>query len=139
MNDPQKHKVLETLGGAYAALETLLATNDPELKAMELEGMARETLESISEITKKLCLNGVKSFLRGHPVVYDGRNWRYVDTGEIAGKKLQDTRPCARCGKSPTPEGHDACLGELEGIKSACCGHGVEKPFKVMENKRGRP
>lgn len=33
--------------------------------------------------------------------------------------------PCVRCGRSPTPEGHDACLGYLPGVESACCGHGI--------------
>lgn len=33
--------------------------------------------------------------------------------------------PCAHCGRAPTPEGHDACLGALPGVTAACCGHGV--------------
>ena len=31
---------------------------------------------------------------------------------------------CVKCGELPTPEGHDACLGELPGLMNACCGHG---------------
>jgi len=34
--------------------------------------------------------------------------------------------PCKLCGKPRTPEGHDACLGELPGVVGACCGHGKE-------------
>lgn len=41
---------------------------------------------------------------------------------------MRDDRPCIRCGNPPTPEGYDACLGHLEGVKSACCGHGVSEP-----------
>lgn len=33
---------------------------------------------------------------------------------------------CAKCGLSPTLEGHDGCLGTLpdKQIMNACCGHG---------------
>jgi len=64
----------------------------------------------------------VTSYSRGHKIYYDGKDWRYSDNNEI------DTgnRPCVRCGKKPTPEGYDACLGFIEGVNSACCGHGVQ-------------
>lgn len=62
------------------------------------------------------------SYLRGHEIYYDGKNWRYKDNNQIA----DDSRPCKRCGRLPTPEGYDACLGYIEGAFSACCGHGVE-------------
>ena len=33
--------------------------------------------------------------------------------------------PCVKCGLNPTPEGHDGCLGTLQGdVMNACCGHG---------------
>lgn len=59
--------------------------------------------------------------MRGHPIYYDGVVWRYSDNGAIA----DDSRPCARCGQMPTPEGYDACIGHIEGVESACCGHGI--------------
>lgn len=32
---------------------------------------------------------------------------------------------CVKCGKGPTKEGHDGCLGTLPGpVMNACCGHG---------------
>lgn len=31
---------------------------------------------------------------------------------------------CDHCGKKRTPEGHDGCIGTLEGVMNACCGHG---------------
>lgn len=34
-------------------------------------------------------------------------------------------RPCGHCGRPNTPEGHDACLGTLPGVRNACCGHGL--------------
>lgn len=69
----------------------------------------------------------VKSFSRGHEIFWDGAYWRFIDTGAID----DGARPCKRCGKSPTPEGYDACLGHIPGVMSACCGHGVEQPYIV--------
>lgn len=66
----------------------------------------------------------VRSFQRGWPIVYD-RGWAYENNGE----SIETERPCRRCGRMPTPEGHDACLGEVPGVTSACCGHGVEPPY----------
>lgn len=73
----------------------------------------------------------VTTYERGHLVYWDkkARKWRYADTGEIA----EDKRVCIRCGELPTPEGYDACLGYIPGVNSACCGHGVEEPYKVKE------
>jgi hypothetical protein len=39
-----------------------------------------------------------------------------------------------KCGKMPTPEGYDACLGYIDGVISACCGHGVEKQILIKES-----
>ena len=33
---------------------------------------------------------------------------------------------CGHCGKKRTPEGHDGCIGILEGVMNACCGHGQD-------------
>jgi hypothetical protein len=65
---------------------------------------------------------------RGHPIFFDGVIWRYSDTHEAVTKT---GRACACCGKHPTPEGYDACLGELEGVQAACCGHGVEPAYTI--------
>ena len=54
---------------------------------------------------------------------WDKKDWFYADN-----KKLVDLeRPCKKCGERPTPEGHDACLGTLLGVKFACCGHGNKR------------
>ena len=42
--------------------------------------------------------------------------------------------PCAKCGKLPTKEGYDACLGTLPGVIDACCGHGVKEAYIHFEN-----
>jgi len=66
---------------------------------------------------------------RGHQIYYDGVVWRYVDTNEID----TDSRPCKKCGRMPTKEGYDACIGHIEGASSACCGHGIEEPYIIKE------
>lgn len=67
----------------------------------------------------------VKAHDRGHEIFYDGLNWRYCDDNSFDNYE----RPCKRCGKMPTKEGYDACLGNIEGAKHACCGHGVEDKY----------
>ena len=69
--------------------------------------------------------NGYQS---GHKIVFDGR-WLYADTMT----SISFERPCVRCGRLPTTEGYDACLGHIEGVTSACCGHGVHEPIRIME------
>lgn len=69
---------------------------------------------------------------RGHRIIYRGGAWRYVDTDA----KLENgERACKRCGREPTEEGYDACLGELVSVISACCGHGVVESFVVKEKQ----
>ena len=69
----------------------------------------------------------IKSYSRGWEIYYDGKTWRYCDDDTIC----NDNRPCKKCGKYPTKEGYDACLGHINGAKSACCGHGVEKAYII--------
>ena len=66
-------------------------------------------------------------YTRGHRIEFDetDRVWRYADTGEV----FDHERPCTFCHLLPTPEGYDACLGELPGAISACCGHRVEEGY----------
>ena len=72
-----------------------------------------------------------KAYMRGNPIYYDGKDWRYTEDDTLA----DDSKPCARCGKMPTAEGYDNCLGHIEYAKSACCGHGVEEPYVVYDAK----
>jgi hypothetical protein len=67
------------------------------------------------------------TYKRGHKIEFDIAKfiWVYSDNKESVEKE----RPCIRCGKMPTKEGHDACLGFLPEVKSACCGHGIEEGF----------
>jgi hypothetical protein len=70
-----------------------------------------------------------KSYSRGHEIYYDGSDWRYSDDNSIH----DDSRPCKKCNCYPTTEGYDACLGKIEGVIHACCGHGVEKGYIIMD------
>lgn len=69
-----------------------------------------------------------ESHERGWKTFYDN-GWRYEDTGELCDGK----RACKRCGCFPTKDGHDACLGVLPNVKSACCGHGVANSILMKE------
>lgn len=73
------------------------------------------------------------SHIRGHEIYWNGKQWLYKDTNEAI---LNNERPCAKCGQMPTPEGHDACLGYIENIKNACCGHGVRAGYIQYKNGR---
>lgn len=68
---------------------------------------------------------------RGHETYYKDGNWFYKDTGY----KVDHTRACKRCGQPPTKEGHDACLGHIEGVSSACCGHGVGEKIMIKDGE----
>ena len=67
------------------------------------------------------------SYSRGHAIRHDPEGWVYADTGAL----FDDSRPCIRCGRMPLPTGEDACLGNIPGIASACCGHGVEEAYAI--------
>ena len=65
-----------------------------------------------------------RGYHRGHAMTFDeGRClWEY----DIDGVPVQDepNRPCGYCTLPNRADGHDACLGELPGVRNACCGHG---------------
>jgi hypothetical protein len=69
----------------------------------------------------------ITSYSRGHKIVFVDSNWVYEDNGNI----VSNERPCARCNQPPTKEGYDACLGHIDGLTSACCGHGTEDSYFV--------
>ena len=77
----------------------------------------------------------VKAHVRGHEIYWDGETWRYSDDDSL----YKDNRPCKRCGKMPTVEGYDACLGKIDGAIAACCGHGVEEPSVMYAEEVAPP
>lgn len=65
----------------------------------------------------------------GHLVEYHEGDWYYIDNHEPLA-----IRACPRCGRPPTKEGYDPCIGHVKGAKSVCCGHGVHPPILLMED-----
>ncbi len=61
--------------------------------------------------------------LRGHPIYFDGKAWRYKDTDEPTAETWR-ARACGVCKKPNTEDDHDPCLGTIPGVMNACCGHG---------------
>jgi hypothetical protein len=72
----------------------------------------------------------------GHEIEYDHDKdvWIYSDTKE----SLIHISPCKHCGKLPTNEGYDGCIGELPNVKFACCGHGKDKPYAILNDSNKR-
>ena len=71
----------------------------------------------------------VKSYFRGHPIIFVKEKWLYEDTKEPIPGYGGKNRPCVKCGK--TFDGSykgdaDPCLGVLPGVDNACCGHGIK-------------
>ena len=65
----------------------------------------------------------------GHKVYLDDGKYFYTDTKEPV---TDNPRPCFKCGKGETSEGHDPCIGTLPDIRNACCGHGIESDAYIQ-------
>ena len=84
-----------------------------------------------------------RAYICGHEVEYVDDQWFFVDTGEPtnymftdAGEQIESSnRICPRCGRPPTVEGYDACLGRIEGATAACCGHGVGPGYMIRDGR----
>ncbi len=76
----------------------------------------------------------ITAHIRGHAVSYYDELWRYIDTGEPS--KTTPDRACVSCGRQPTREGYDPCIGYIRGAKSVCCGHGVHRPVIMLSGAR---
>ena len=69
------------------------------------------------------------SYCRGHEIVFIDNKWLYKDTREIC----DDSRPCKKCNKYPLLTGEDACLGHIDGVINACCGHGIDESYQIRK------
>lgn len=63
------------------------------------------------------------SRFRGYEIRERKGEWFFTDTGEPVASTWRH-RPCGHCRLYNTPEGHDGCIGTIEGAINACCGHG---------------
>lgn len=71
----------------------------------------------------------ISTYARGNKIIFIDGIWKYKD-----GTVFDDSRPCVLCKQNATSEGYDACLGYIEGVKSACCGHGINEGFVVYKD-----
>jgi hypothetical protein len=74
----------------------------------------------------------VTSHIRGHEIFFDNDQREFLYSDSLG--TIRADRACNHCGKQPTPEGYDACLGHIEGAVSACCGHGIDEKFVIMRD-----
>lgn len=79
---------------------------------------------------------GAKAQIRGHAITWDGKAWRYEDTGAPIPGYGGDERPCVVCGEiSIDDDDRDPCLRGLpDSVMSACCGHGVQKGYIIWNH-----
>jgi|GEM_PF-987622 len=74
-----------------------------------------------------------RSKWRGHDIECVNNVWIYSDNKKPVSENK--SRPCGHCGRPQTKEGHDGCLGTLEGVMNACCGHGsIDEAYIQYEN-----
>jgi len=78
-------------------------------------------------------IGGGHSSFRGHDAIYDENVGQWVYEDDLSSASYE--RPCIRCGKMPTVDGHDACIANLPGVINACCGHGVDEPYVMFIDK----
>lgn len=72
------------------------------------------------------------SYWRGHSIKLKDGRWVYDDDlSDVAGN---GERPCGHCAKMNTEDGHDGCIGKLENVMNACCGHGNTSEAYVQYN-----
>lgn len=83
------------------------------------------------DFNKHGAVKAEKHYLRGHQIEKQDEVWVFSDTKEPTVENWQD-RPCGHCGRENTKEGHDGCLGTLEGVMNACCGHGQTEDAYVQ-------
>lgn len=69
------------------------------------------------------------SFLRGHEIYCLNNVWFYSDNDEPT---VGNPRACGHCKKPDREDDHDACLGLLDGVMNACCGHGQSKESYIQ-------
>ena len=76
----------------------------------------------------------VRQYSRGHEIYYDSDDgvWLYSDDDSLGIVE----RHCKKCGHMPLPIGEDYCLGHIGGVKYACCGHGVDVGYIVLNDGR---
>lgn len=85
-------------------------------------------------------MDKIHTVKHGHIIVFENKlgEWRYFDNDEPT-SYYDKPRTCLFCSKEPLwceicLDWHDGCLGHIEGVKNACCGHGY-KGFGYIERE----
>ena len=73
----------------------------------------------------------VSTYFNGNLAYYKNENWYYYSDNSPV---FNNPRPCTKCGKFSTIEGHDACLGYIQNVKYACCGHGKTTRYIIYKD-----
>ena len=81
----------------------------------------------------------VTSYWRGNAIQWDEAQevWVYTEDGVVV--QADPNRRCGHCGLDNRADEHDPCLGQLEGVVNACCGHGRDAEAYVQFASRVRP
>lgn len=76
----------------------------------------------------------VYAYNNGNKIYYDESDckWKYYEDDTIVNN--DNMKKCPVCNSQQTKEGYDACLGHLEGVMFACCGHGVQNPYAIFND-----
>ena len=76
----------------------------------------------------------VTSQSQGYNIYYDNTamQWKYEDNNEIFNSKK--LRPCQKCKEVPLLDQYDGCIGYLDSVIYACCGHGIHKPYVIFSD-----
>lgn len=77
------------------------------------------------------------STLNGYKIEHNGTEWVFSDNGESTVATYKE-RPCGYCNKHSINEGfesYDACIGKVDGLINACCGHGDASSAYAQINK----
>lgn len=92
----------------------------------------------ISEL-KEMAKTNPTAIGKGYPIVWDSveEGWFSINTGV----NFNDITKCFKCEceiseyADGDSNGIDPCLGKLEGVVSACCGHGfISEAYVVLED-----
>ena len=80
-----------------------------------------------------------KSQYRGHEIIYDEEinHWRFVSDDEELHDKIVGNYidvKCKHCEYYILPNNPDHCLGHLEGVIAACCGHNQKRGYIVFKD-----
>lgn len=110
-------------------MKVVFNADDKESKNFIYEGLFFRTWLK-NYIAKDKIL--ITAYDRGWSIKIKNGQWVYKDNE----KPIDKNRPCKKCERPPTKEGYDACLGYLPGVKYACCGHGVSKPYQKRSVER---